>query len=275
VWTTAGNVGDVVKQLGLDRFGIVVNPPLTARIPMDTAHISIGLPDTLVIRHQQWRTTIVTAAPTVGQALQQAGFRLTRHDYVSVAPSTPLTHRTTVTVARVRGGQDLRRVSLPFKTLTQYDAALAEGQSQVVRPGRTGLALARVTRQSHAGQVTRHRTVLRVLRAPVNEIVRVGTDTSNAATPVSGTSGLTSSGLSREALNWAALAQCESGGNPRAVNPYGYYGLYQFALSTWYGVGGTGNPTDASPSEQTYRAQLLYARSGSAPWPVCGALLYS
>ena len=36
-----------------------------------------------------------------------------------------------------------------------------------------------------------------------------------------------------DGLNWAALAQCESGGNPRAVNPAGYYGLYQFSLSTW------------------------------------------
>ena len=76
-------------------------------------------------------------------------------------------------------------------------------------------------------------------------------------------------------LNWAALAQCESGGNPRAVNPAGYYGLYQFALSTWYSVGGTGNPIDASADEQTYRAQVLYSRSGASPWPVCGPLLFS
>src|SRR5205807_5946126 len=30
------------------------------------------------------------------------------------------------------------------------------------------------------------------------------------------------------------LAQCESGGNPRAVDPTGtYFGLYQFTLTTW------------------------------------------
>src|SRR3712207_8586290 len=63
-------------------------------------------------------------------------------------------------------------------------------------------------------------------------------------------------------LNWAALAKCESGGNPRAVNPAGYYGLYQFSLSTWAGVGGSGNPVDASPAEQLARAQKPYARSG-------------
>ena len=61
-------------------------------------------------------------------------------------------------------------------------------------------------------------------------------------------------------LNWPALARCESGGNPRAVNPAGYYGLYQFSLSSWTAVGGTGRPSDAVPAEQTYRAQLLYNR---------------
>jgi soluble lytic murein transglycosylase-like protein len=75
-------------------------------------------------------------------------------------------------------------------------------------------------------------------------------------------------------LNWAALARCESGGNPRAINYAGpYYGLYQFMASTWRSVGGSGLPIDASSSEQTYRAQLLYKRSGSSPWPHCGRYL--
>ena len=72
-----------------------------------------------------------------------------------------------------------------------------------------------------------------------------------------------------DGLNWAALAKCESGGNPRAVNPAGYYGLYQFSLSTWHSVGGAGNPIDASPAEQTARAQALYARGGASQWG-CG-----
>ncbi len=75
-------------------------------------------------------------------------------------------------------------------------------------------------------------------------------------------------------LNWAALAACESGGNPRAVGGGGlYFGLYQFSPSTWASVGGSGNPASASPSEQTARAQALYARTGRSSWPVCGARL--
>jgi hypothetical protein len=77
-----------------------------------------------------------------------------------------------------------------------------------------------------------------------------------------------------DSLNWPALAQCESGGNPKAVNSAGYYGLYQFSLSTWRSVGGTGNPIDASASEQTYRAKLLYQKSGAGQWG-CGDELFS
>ena len=78
----------------------------------------------------------------------------------------------------------------------------------------------------------------------------------------------------RDGLNWAALAECESGGNPRAVSPNGTYrGLYQFDLSTWRSVGGSGDPIDASSAEQTRRAQLLFAERGRSPWPVCGKRL--
>lgn len=79
--------------------------------------------------------------------------------------------------------------------------------------------------------------------------------------------------LSGTGPNWRGLARCESGGNPNAVNPAGYYGLYQFSLSTWHAVGGTGNPIDHNYWEQTKRAWILYKGSGSSPWPVCGRFL--
>ncbi|MCO4096754.1 LysM peptidoglycan-binding domain-containing protein [Macrococcoides canis] len=74
-------------------------------------------------------------------------------------------------------------------------------------------------------------------------------------------------------LNWAALARCESGGNPSINTGNGYYGMYQFNLQTWRGVGGSGYPHQASAAEQTKRAQILYNMRGAQPWPVCGAYL--
>ena len=69
----------------------------------------------------------------------------------------------------------------------------------------------------------------------------------------------------------AAIAQCESGGNPRAIGGGGAYrGLYQFSYATWAAVGGTGDPAAASVAEQTRRAQILYDTAGPSQWPVCG-----
>lgn len=73
---------------------------------------------------------------------------------------------------------------------------------------------------------------------------------------------------------WAKVAECESGGNPRAVNPSGkYHGLFQFDRRTWRSVGGSGSPSDASAGEQLMRAKKLYAQRGSSPWPNCGRYL--
>ena len=70
---------------------------------------------------------------------------------------------------------------------------------------------------------------------------------------------------------WRALADCESSNRPRVVSPNGlYFGLYQFDLSTWRGVGGRGLPTKASRREQLKRARILFADRGTQPWPTCG-----
>ena len=67
-----------------------------------------------------------------------------------------------------------------------------------------------------------------------------------------------------------AIAACESGGDPTTNTGNGFYGKYQFTMSTWQSVGGTGNPAAASEAEQDRRAAQLYAQAGSSPWPVCG-----
>ncbi|MEU4190567.1 transglycosylase family protein [Kribbella sp. NPDC026611] len=82
-----------------------------------------------------------------------------------------------------------------------------------------------------------------------------------------------SSGKTNLSGAWAKVANCESSGNPRAVNPAGYYGLFQFDLQTWRSVGGSGNPAKASAAEQLMRAKKLYAQRGASPWPVCGRYL--
>lgn len=63
---------------------------------------------------------------------------------------------------------------------------------------------------------------------------------------------------------WDRLAQCESSGNfaNRDTGHNGHFGGFQFSITTWRSVGGSGNPADASPAEQLKRAKILLSQPG-------------
>lgn len=68
----------------------------------------------------------------------------------------------------------------------------------------------------------------------------------------------------------AKIARCESGGDPTAVSPDGKFrGKYQFDMSTWHSLGGSGDPAQAPESTQDKLAAKLYRERGTAPWPNC------
>ena len=73
---------------------------------------------------------------------------------------------------------------------------------------------------------------------------------------------------------WHRLAMCETGGkmnNPNTGN--GYYGFFQFDLSTWRSVGGPGYPHEHPYEVQRAYAQELQRRSGWGRWPKCSQVL--
>ncbi|MCW2529203.1 MAG: Transglycosylase domain protein [Pseudonocardiales bacterium] len=72
------------------------------------------------------------------------------------------------------------------------------------------------------------------------------------------------------ANDWYRLRMCESSNNYTINTGNGYYGAYQFNLSTWQGVGGIGYPNQASPAEQDARALKLYRLRGWQPWTCAG-----
>ncbi|HEX3589080.1 MAG TPA: transglycosylase family protein [Pseudonocardiaceae bacterium] len=71
---------------------------------------------------------------------------------------------------------------------------------------------------------------------------------------------------------WAQLRNCESGNNYSIVAVNRHYGAYQFDLTTWRSVGGTGTPNHATPTEQDFRALYLYRMRGWQPW-TCARML--
>ncbi|CAA9395408.1 MAG: Cell wall-binding protein [uncultured Nocardioides sp.] len=166
----------------------------------------------------------------------------------------------TVRLVVVEKRRTTQRVRVPARVVEVPTTKLAPGRRKVVREGRAGVQRVVVVRTFHNGERATYRVASRGwVREPRAKRVLVG----RRPLSVPGADG----------LNWGALANCESSGNPRAVNPAGYYGLYQFNVATWRSVGGSGMPHHASAGEQTFRAKLLYKSRGRSPWPHCGRLL--
>jgi peptidoglycan hydrolase-like protein with peptidoglycan-binding domain len=100
--------------------------------------------------------------------------------------------------------------------------------------------------------------------------VRQSSYATGGAAPSSGTSNSGGSHVKLPAV-LKRIAQCESGGNPRAISPSGRYrGKYQFDQAAWEYAGGHGDPAAAPESVQDRVALTLYRKRGTAPWPNCG-----
>ncbi|WP_250034219.1 transglycosylase family protein [Paractinoplanes maris] len=75
------------------------------------------------------------------------------------------------------------------------------------------------------------------------------------------------------AVNWDAIAQCESSGNWSINTGNGYYGGLQFSRSTWKAYGGTkyaSTADKASRAEQIKIAEKVLKGQGIGAWPTCG-----
>ena len=59
------------------------------------------------------------------------------------------------------------------------------------------------------------------------------------------------------------IARCESGLNPRAVNPNGHYGLFQFSYSTFNSHGGT---DIWSPYQQSDITARMLSQGQASQW---------
>lgn len=234
----------------------------SARAADDAVAVSVKIADQPAVA--------VATAPRVwpGKLLEAHGVPVDGNDLVAVVRDG---RKVSGGQKRVREGDVVKltevekvrkalRAQVPAGKVEVFTTKLKPGHRKVVREGRPGVRKVVKLKTLHNGEQVRARVVKRKLvREPRPKRVLVG----RKAYSVPGADG----------LNWAALANCESGGNPRAVNPAGYYGLYQFDTGTWRSVGGSGLPTSASAAEQTYRAKLLYQQRGRSPWPNCGRLL--
>ena len=277
VWVTATSVDEALAQIGLNDGAMALSASRSRRIPLEGLALDVRLPKTVTLTVDGATGPRTTTAATVADLLAEAGVVVGASDRVSVPQETPPTEGLVVVVTRVAVAEAVEEVAIPFGVERRNDGNLLVGQTKVLTPGKKGLVRKTYSVETVDGRVADRKLVSeQQLSAPVTQVVAVGTKPKPKPAPSSpsSSSGPRASTAGADGLNWAALARCESGGNPRAVSPNGlYHGLYQFDSRTWRGVGGSGQASQASADEQTYRAKLLYQSRGRSPWPNCGRYL--
>lgn len=281
VWVTARTVAEAMDQLGVQGQDAFVSASRSRPIGLAGMALAVRLPQQLTVLVDGHVYEPVTTEPTVGAVLSGLGIRLRPADEVSVPLARYPVQGTVVQVTRVDGRQVEQSVPIGYPTVRRPISSLFTGQSQVVAAGVDGV-MVRDFALTYRNHVLARRRLVRqfVATPPRTQVIDYGTSSPPPPPPPPVRTAAADSAApgppapSSDGLNWGALADCESGGNPQSVSANGqYYGLYQFSLSTWDGVGGSGSPAGASAGEQTYRAQLLYQRSGRSAWPVCGQYL--
>lgn len=262
IWVTARSVDQALNQLGYRGDNLVLSASRSERLPLDGAALSISTPKSVTLVHDGQQVVVTTTAATAGDLLAQQGITLGPDDKTSLYSGQALLNDMRLQVYRVQYQTITVTSAVPHQTVQTQDPNALVGTQTVTAPGADGSQTTTYKITLVDGvETARQQLSNSVTKQPVTEQVTVGSKPKPAVSS------------SPDGLNWAALAKCESGGNPRAVNPAGYYGLYQFSLSTWASVGGSGNPINASPDEQTARAQMLYARGGAGQWG-CGRHLF-
>ncbi|WP_308219839.1 transglycosylase family protein [Arthrobacter jinronghuae] len=278
--TTVHTTGETVEDL-VSELRVATNSAVSA--PMDTSldgldgRISISTPKTVFVTVDGKTHERSSTAATVRDLLKESGVQLGAADQISAPRSAGLVDGMGLKVTRVSAGvEETVTEPVPFTSTEVPNADLLEGEKKVTTAGVDG-------ERSRVFSVTRvdgkevGRTLVKesVTKEPVAEAVAKGTKKRPEAKPATGSGG-GGGGEAPASGTWAALAQCESGGNWHINNGNGYYGGLQFSSSSWLGAGGGAYApvaSEATPEQQIAVAEKLRANGGWGHWPSCASKL--
>ncbi len=281
VWVTATSVAEALDQIGVRAQGAAVSADRSRAIPLRGFSLDVRLPKHVQVLFAGKVRDTTSTDRTVGEVLRRVNIHLTAGDRTNVPTTTAVHDGQVISVTRVAGRRVSEDIQLAFRTEEHPDSSIFTGQTRIAEPGSVGIVHNSYLLTYTNGRLTGRRLESsRRTASPRARIIGVGTKRPPAPVVVAApptaparTSSAAATGSSG-GLNWGALANCESGGDPRSVSGSGSFrGLYQFSIGTWQSVGGSGDPINASAGEQTHRAELLYQREGRSPWPVCGRYL--
>ncbi|MDN4159924.1 resuscitation-promoting factor [Nocardioides abyssi] len=265
-WVTATEVAGALGQIGEDYRGADLSVSRGGSIDRGGVELEVVTPKTLEVKlaDKPWRKRTVTAL-TVSEALEQLGVDVEQRDETKPRLDAEIADGDRIVFTDVRVvTKKVRGEAIDFSTTEREDDSMPEGESTTVRAGREGARNVTYRLTYRNGElVGRVVKKAQVTRAPVDAIVRVGTQEAPAAPNYAGGGTV-----------WDALAKCESGGNWAINTGNGYYGGLQFNLGTWRAYGGPGYPHQQSRETQIAIAEKVRAATGGyGSWPHCSQSL--
>jgi uncharacterized protein YabE (DUF348 family) len=263
-WVTSTTVSRALAEIGERYAGADLSASRGGGIDRGGMTLDVVTPKQLTVQVGDAKPVRRTlTALTVEDALDDLGVDVGKHDRTEPAADHVLEDGDKLVFTNVKVVQKhVDGEVVDFGTVEREDSSMYEGETSVLRDGRTGLRDVTYRIVFRNGELADKKVLQQdVRRQPVDEIVKVGTK-APAANFAGGNS------------VWDRLAQCEAGGNWAINTGNGYYGGLQFNLGTWHANGGSGLPSNASRETQIAIAtKVRDASGGYGAWPGCAAKL--
>ena len=201
------------------------------------------------------KTTAYTQESTVADMLKKKNITLGADDVLSVDTSAPIKSGMTIELWRNGVQTVTEEQAIAFETEKIQDADREVGFKEVKTPGEKGKKTVTYEVEMKNGKELKRKEIQTVItQEPKKQVEIIGTKMTN-----------TFSGDFAGAL--ARLRSCEGSYTSNTGN--GYYGAYQYDISTWANYQGYSNASLAPPAVQDQKAWETYQRRGWQPWPSC------
>jgi uncharacterized protein YabE (DUF348 family) len=187
VWVNANSVAEALSQLGYDNSELV-SVSRSQRLDAGATSLSIDSPKRVTFAVDGKRRSVVTAGPTVYQAIQDAGIYLGPLDRLSATGA--VSNGQLITINRVRIAHSQSIQSVPFQTVEHKDAASYVGTNTVVQSGQNGTQKVTYQLVFVDGKLSGKVVVAKVAQsAAVDQVTKVGSKpVPVASTPTAGNS---------------------------------------------------------------------------------------
>lgn len=242
-WTTAKNVSEVLDQLNQSDPDNLVSVSRSLDISRTGLSFSMQTAKDVTVT-AGGKTQKVSAVGTVADALKAAKISVDSNDVSKPGLGTPLADGMKITLTMVDQKSQKRRVAVPFSTKRVENPSMAKGATEIATKGVKGTNEETWTVVYKDGKkVSEKKVSTKVVKAPVTQVVKVGTKTAES-------SSASSRSNSRSRSNSGSASNPVTSGSTCVASTYGE------------GDGTAGGPT---ASGETFDPSALTAASRTLP----------